>query len=179
MSHGAQALAPAAGIERWFAVWTRSQCEAKVEVGLRRKLHEIFLPRVRVPSRRRDRRVVLDQPLFPGYLFLRFAPSREGYISVASTDGVVRILGDRWDALHPVPDEQVEAVRRLVAPGLGARPVPWIRIGDRVRIVSGPLGGLEGFLQEWRARRAMFVVSVDLLQRSVGVEVGSEMLERI
>ena len=73
----------------------------------------------------------------------------------------------------------MEAVRRLVAPGLGARPVPWIRIGDRVRIVSGPLGGLEGFLQEWRARRAMFVVSVDLLQRSVGVEVGSEMLERI
>ena len=62
--------------------------------SLRRKRFEVFLPTVRVPSRRRDRRIMLDQPLFPGYLFLRFAPSREGYVTVASTDGVVRVLGD-------------------------------------------------------------------------------------
>jgi transcription termination/antitermination protein NusG len=166
-------------VPRWFAVWTRSQCEPKVEDGLRRKAYEVFLPRVRVPSRRRDRRVVLDQPLFPGYVFLRFVPSREGYIGVASTDGVVKVLGERWDALHPIADDQVEAVRRIVTAGERVRPVPWIRVGDRVRIVDGPLAGLEGFVQAWRARRATFVVSVDLLKRSVGVEVAAEVVERI
>jgi len=164
--------------ERWFAVWTRNQYEPKVEGALERKGLHVFLPRLRVPSRRRDRRVVLDQPLFPGYLFLRFAPSRETYVRVAGTDGVVRVLGERWDALHPVPDEQVEAVRRIVTAD-GARPLPWIRVGDRVRIVAGVLAGVEGLVQTWHAGRATFVVSVDLLQRSVGVELDAGVLERL
>jgi len=176
---GSCPVAPEADDRRWFAVWTRSQCEPKVEEALRRKSLEVFLPRVRVPSRRRDRRVVLEQPVFPGYLFLRFAPSREAYIRVAGTDGVVRILGEHWNRLDFVPDEQVEAVRRIVSDERGARPVPWIRTGDRVRIVRGPLVGLEGFVQTWRAGRATFVVSVDLLQRSVGVEVDAGSVARL
>ena len=164
---------------RWFAVWTRSQYEARVEDQLRRKELEVFLPRVRVPSRRRDRRVVLEQPVFPGYLFLRFVPSREAYIRVAGTDGVVRLLGERWDALAPVPDEQVDAIRRIVDAELGMSPLPWVRIGDRVRIVAGPLAGLEGFVLARRAGRATFVVSVDLLQRSVGVEVDAAVVQRL
>ena len=173
----ARPVAPAVNGEAWFAVWTRSQCEVKVEEWLGRRQFEVFLPRVPVRSRRRDRIVVLQQPLFPGYLFLRFAPSRNDYLSVANTDGVVRILGERWDALHPVPDEQVEAVRRIVTEVKGARAMPWIRLGDRVRIVQGPLAGLEGVAQEWRAGRATFIVNIDLLQRSVGVEVNSALLE--
>ena len=97
---------------------------------------------------------------------------------VAGTDGVVRVLGERWDALHPVPDDQVDAVRRIVA-AEGARPLPWIRVGDRVRIVAGVLAGVEGLVQTWHAGRATFVVSVDLLQRSVGVEVDAGVLERL
>ena len=169
----------AAASERWYAVWTRSQCEPKVEEGLKRRRFEVFLPLVRVSSRRRDRRKILARPLFPGYVFLRFAPSREGYIRVASTDGVVRIIGERWDALHPIPDEQVEAVRRLVTSGDRARAVPWIGAGDRVRIVAGPLADLEGVIQRWHGGRATFVVSVDLLQRSVAVEVAAEVVEKV
>jgi len=162
----------------WFAVWTHNQCEPKVDEGLRQKGIDVFLPRVAVASARRDRRRILARPLFPGYLFVRFVPSPEGYIHVASTDGVVRLLGERWDALHAIPDAQVEAVRRLVESGGGARPVPWIRVGDRVRIMAGPLAALEGFVQACRDGRATFVVSVDLLQRSVGVEVAAELLQR-
>lgn len=165
--------------EAWFAVWTRNQCEPKVAAGLRQRGLEAFLPCVRVPSRRRDKRVVLAQPLFPGYLFLRFTPSRERCLRVANTDGVVRVLGEGWDALHPIPDEQVEAVHRIVTTDDGARPMPWLRRGDRVRIAAGPLVGLEGFVQEWRAGRATFVVNVDLLQRSVGVEVPDALLRRV
>ena len=172
------ALATASSPEAWFAVWTRNQHEPRVTEQLRRKRFEVFLPTVRIPSRRRDRRIMLDQPLFPGYLFLRFAPSREAYVRVAGTDGVVRVLGERWDALHPVPDEQVDAVRRIVGTD-GARALPWIRVGDRVRIVGGVLAGVEGLVQTWHAGRATFVVSVDLLQRSVGIELDSGMLERL
>ena len=174
--NAALAMAPTA--EAWFAIWTRNQYEPRVSEQLRRKRFEVFLPNVRVRSRRRDRRVVLDQPLFPGYLFLRFAPSRAGYVAVASTDGVVRVLGNAWDALQPVPDDQVQAVRRLVEHAEGARAVPWIRLGDRVRIVHGPLAGLEGLVRDRCRGRATFVVNVDLLQRSVGVEVDAALLER-
>jgi len=179
MNQGAlsDALLERAADERWYAVWTRSQCEPKVEEGLHRKQIETFLPRLRVVSRRRDRRVILERPLFPGYLFLRFVASRDAYIRAMSTDGVVRILGDRWDALHPVPQEQVEAVRRIASAGQGVHPLPWMGIGDRVRIVAGPLVGLEGRVQECRGTRATFVVGVDLLQRSVGIEVEAAALE--
>jgi transcription antitermination factor NusG len=176
---GAAFAAPApAGVESWFAVWTRNQYEPRVSEQLRRKHFEVFLPVVRVPSRRRDKRVVLAQPLFPGYLFLRFLPSRAGYVSVASTEGVVRVLGDGWDALQPIPDEQVEAVHRLVTSAEDARAVPWLRVGDRVRIVAGSLAGLEGLVRDRCRGRATFVVNVDLLQRSVGVELDAALLAR-
>jgi len=170
--------APAPASEGWYAVWTRNQYEPRVSEQLRRKHFDVFLPTVHVPSRRRDRRLVLDQPLFPGYVFLRFAPSRAGFVAVASTDGVVRVLGQGWDALQPVPDDQVEGVRRLVTQAEGARAVPWIRVGDRVRIVAGPLAGLEGLVRDRCRGRATFVVNVDLLQRSVGVELEAGLLER-
>jgi transcriptional antiterminator NusG len=162
----------------WFAVWTRNQYEPKVAQRLRRKAVEVFLPCVAVASARCDRHRVLSRPLFPGYLFVHLVPSRDTYIRVASTEGVVRLLGDGWDARYAIADAQMEAVRCIVASGNGARPVPWIRVGDRVRIVGGPLAGLEGFVQARRDRRATFVVSVDLLQRSVGVEVAAEFLQR-
>src|SRR5207302_6156384 len=133
---------------------------------------------IAVPSGRRDRRRMLARPLFPGYLFVRIVPSRESYIHIAGTDGIVRLLGERWDRLHVIPDAQVDAVRRIVATSARARTVPWIRVGDRVRVVAGPLEGLDGFVQGRRGGRATFVVSIDILQRSVAVEVAAEFLQR-
>jgi transcription termination/antitermination protein NusG len=163
----------------WYAIWTHSQCEVKVEEALLRKQFEVLLPRVRIPSRRRDRHVMLVRPLFPGYLFLRVAPSHTAYIDVAKTEGVVRMIGERWDLPHAIPAQEIEAIRRLVLSGERISPAPWIRVGDRVRIIAGTLVDLEGFVQTWRASRATFVVSVDLLQRSVALEVPSDLLVRI
>jgi len=163
----------------WFAAWTRSRCEHKVHEGLQRKGVEAFLPAVRHASRRHDRRKVLERPLFPGYVFLRFQPAPDAYLRAAATDGLVRILGDRWDCLHPIPDEEINAVRRVVSTCEHAGPVPWLRRGERVRITAGALQGLEGLVEDWRGNRARFVVSIELLQRSVAVEVASALLERI
>jgi transcription antitermination factor NusG len=164
---------------RWFVVWTHSQCETLVEDGLERKRFEVLLPRVRVPSRRHDRRIVLMQPLFPGYVFVRLTPSREACIDVASTEGVVRMIGERWDLPYSIPTEEMESIRRILLSGERFGSVPWIRVGDRVRIVAGPLVGLEGLVQAWRAGRATFVVNVDLLQRSVAVEISADVVERV
>lgn len=174
------AIAPAldaVACPSWFAVWTRNQYEPRVCEQLRRKQFEVFLPTVSVPSRRRDKRVTLDLPLFPGYLFLRFAPSRTRWVSVASTDGVVRVLGDDWEAPQPVPERDVEAVRRLVTCE-GVHAMPWLHVGERVRIVAGALQGLEGEVRARCRGRATFVVNVDLLQRSIGVELDADLLER-
>jgi len=168
-----------ASAAHWYAVWTHSQCETRVAEGLERRGFDVYLPRVRMPSRRRDRRIVLRQPLFPGYVFLHFDSSREDYLRAAGTEGVVRILGDRWDALWTIPEEQVQAVRRVVNDGDGARAVAWVRVGDRARIVAGPLAGLEGVVSARHSGRATFVVNVDLLQRSVAVEIDPLALERL
>jgi len=164
---------------QWFAIWTRNQCEPKVRQMLCAKGLEVFVPSIRQASRRRDRHVMLERPLLPGYVLSRFTPSRAAYLQVMSTDGVVRILGESWDSLSPVPEEEVEAVRRIVMAAQNAGPVPWLHQGDRVRILAGPLQGLEGFVRDWRSGRARFVINVDLLQRSVGVEVAGEILERV
>jgi len=163
----------------WFAIWTHSQCETLVEDGLRAKRLEVFLPRVRVPSRRRDRRRTLLQPLFPGYVFVSVAPTRRACIAVASTDGVVRMIGERWDLPSPIAEDEIEAVRRIVAYGERVGSVPWIKVGDRVRVIGGALAGLEGYVQEQKAGRATLVVRLDLLQRSVGVEIAADLVERV
>jgi transcriptional antiterminator NusG len=163
----------------WFAIWTHSQCESLVEDLLRRKRFEVVVPRVHVPSRRRDRRLILSQPLFPGYVFVHATPTRQACIDVAGTDGVVRMIGERWDLPSPISEEEIDSVRRIIQCGERVGAVPWIRVGDRVRITAGPLGGLEGYVQEQKAGRATFVVSLDLLQRSVGVEVAAELVERV
>ena len=117
---------------RWYAVWTRNQCEVKVEDGLCQKRLDVFLPLLRVPSRRRDRRVILAQPLFPGYLFVRFAPSRERYVTspaptascacwASAGTRCTRLTTRRW---RPCAASSPRAE--------GARSVPWIHIGDRV-----------------------------------------------
>jgi len=166
-------------MESWFAVWTRSQYEVRVADALRQRDFEVFLPRVSVPSRRRDRRCILERPLIPGYVFLRFEASRAAHVRAVSVDGVVRILGNGPDALYPIPDVEVEAVRRLVDDGTDVRTHPWGRVGDQVRIIAGPLAGLEGIVHAWRAQRATFVVGIDLLRRNVGVEVPCEALARL
>ena len=133
--------------EVWYAVWTRSRHEHKVEEILRRRGFTTFLPTSKVPSIRRDRRKILDCPLFPGYLFLYLDYNRRAHLSVLKTPGVVRILGEDRGALTPVPAVQVESIEKLVSSGLVFASVPYLRVGERVRVKGGPLFGAEGIVQ--------------------------------
>lgn len=155
----------------WHAIWTQSHAEQLVFDQLAAKGFTPFLPKLEVWSRRGNLRRIRSVPMFPSYLFLQHIVDRTSYVEILKARGVVRILGDRWDRLAIVPASEIEAIRRVAGAGPAAQPHPYLREGRRVRITRGPLSGVEGILLTNRADRGLLVISIDLLQRSVAVEV--------
>jgi transcriptional antiterminator NusG len=109
--------------------------------------------------------------MFPGYLFLHHSIDKSSYLAVSRVTGLVRILGEHWDRLAVVPDQEVEALQRVVQTDVPALPYPYLRKGQRVRITRGPLVDVEGILVRSKPNRGLLVISVDTLQRSIAVEV--------
>ncbi len=158
-------------IPLWYALYTRSHCEQLVYDQLTAKSFHLFLPRIEVWSQRAGKRHLIAVPMFPGYLFLRHVMDKTSYIDVRKARGLVRILGERWDRLSIVPDAEIEAIHTVVAASLPVMPHPYLREGQRVRITEGPLRGVEGILVQSKPSKGLLILSVDLLHRSVAVEI--------
>ena len=156
---------------QWYAVWVRSHFEQLVLDQLSARGFQLFLPTIKTWSRRGGTRHVIPVPMFPGYLFVHHAMDKHGYVQVLQARGVVRILGERWDRLAPVDDAEIAAVQQLATSDVHVLPHPYLREGHRVRIVDGPLTDLEGVLLQVKPGKGLLVVSLELLQRSVAVEV--------
>ncbi len=152
-------------------VWTRSHCEQAVHDQLAVRGFHPFLPKVRRWSRRAGLRHLISSPLFPGYLFLNDVLDKASHVALRKTQGLASVLGERWDRPAQVPAGEVDAIRRVVESGAEVFPHLYLREGQRVRIVAGPLDGVEAFLVRQRPNRGLVVVSVNLLQRSVAVEL--------
>lgn len=161
----------------WYAVYTKSRCEKVVRGHLEQQGLETFLPEQWRWSRRRDRRLALRVPLFPGYLFVRLAPRGDMYLRTLRTPGVVRLLGQGPAGPLPVPGHEVESLRVLVHSRLRLEPVPYLRRGDRVLITHGPLAGARGVVVRRRGQSRL-VVAVDIMQRAVSVELDEATLEK-
>jgi transcription antitermination factor NusG len=160
-----------ADLGQWHALWTQSHCERLVHDQLVQKDFRPFLPHVHTWSRRGGVRRLIRVPMFSGYLFLRHVMDKRAYLEVRQARGLVRVLGDRWDRLAVIPDDEMNAIGKVAA---SERPVfvhPYLREGQRVRITRGPLVGVEGILLETKPVKGLLVVSVHLLQRSVAVVV--------
>jgi transcription antitermination factor NusG len=156
---------------RWHALWTHSHCERLVHDQLAAKGFHPFLPTIASWSVRGGRQHQVGIPMFAGYLFLHGAVDKNAYIEVRRSRGLVAILGERWNRLATIPDHQIVAIQRLQGAGLPVVSHPYLREGRRVRVVRGPLAGLEGILLEVKPLKGRLVLSVDLLQRSVATEV--------
>ncbi len=165
--------APPIAAPSWYALWTRHQSEELVHEQLQGKRFHSFLPTLDVWVRRNGSRHRSTVPMFPGYIFLQHAMDKESYLTVANTRGIIKILGERWDRLAPIPDREIANIQRLHTADADAAPYPYSRlqIGQRVQISTGPLAGIEGVLVRNHANRGLLVVSIDLLQRSVAVEL--------
>ena len=156
---------------RWYAIWTRSHSEQLVADQLFAKGLNVFLPKLSIWSRRGGVRHLIQVPMFSGYVFLNETVDKHTYIEVIKARGVVRLLGERWDSLSPISDGEIEGLQKVLDARLPVTPHSFLREGQRVRITGGPLKGVEGLLVENKSQKGILVLSVDLLQQSVAVQI--------
>ena len=152
---------------QWFAVYTRSRHEKTVASKLGEKGLEVFLPLRKVLRRWKDRRKEVAIPLFSSYVFVRIPLIEK--LFVLQTPGVVQILSEGSKPV-PIPEEQIESIQKLVSSGLKYDPYPYLKEGDLVNVVRGPLQGVTGILLEKR-KQHLLVLSVDLIQQSAALQV--------
>ena len=165
-TEGGEALAVS-----WYAVWTHSHCEQSVSHQLAAKGFSAFLPQMSVWSKRRGEQRLIRVPMFPGYLFVRDAMDKSSYVEILKSRGIVRILEEGWTRLTPVPDAEIDAIRQVVDANVPVFPYEHLSHGDRVEVVEGPLAGLEGVFEQDKPSKGRLILTVDLLGRSVAVEV--------
>ena len=152
----------------WFAIRTSPRWEVRASSELSQRGLETYLPLCRVKRRWSDRTKIIDQPLFPGYLFGRFQMADR--ILVLQAPGVKQILGT-GNTPTPISQAEIDNLKALVAANTLIVPWPYLRAGQRVHIDRGPLAGVEGFVVRAEQGALRIVVSVDLLQRSVATEI--------
>ncbi len=162
----------------WYVLHTRSKFENVVNDGLQKKDIEVFLPKVLIKSRRRDRRIMIRTPLFPGYLFVKTDLSPLEHLEILKTVGAVRLIGYKAGPL-PVTSETVESLKimvdtesQIVTTGL------IFKKGDRVVVISGPFVGVIGTFVRYRGKGRV-VVNIETLGQSAGVDVDGDDVEKI
>jgi transcription antitermination factor NusG len=136
---------------------------------------ESYLPSVTEVHDWKDRKKRIDVPLFPGYVFTRFCDSPASRLAVLRTVGAARILGFQ-DSIEPIPDAEIESIQRLQQANVPLLIHPLLREGSLVRILRGPLKDLKGLLIRIK-NQARLVLSVELLSRSVSMEVNVQDVE--
>jgi len=162
----------------WYCIHTRSRHEETVYQRLANKKLQAFLPKLEVWSKRKDRRKKIQKALFPGYLFVYEILSPRLGLEILKTPGVVKILGNEMGPV-PVPDAQIESIKKILNGKVAVSPFPYLKEGQRVRVVDGPLKGCEGFLMKIKEEKEKLVISLDLLRRSVSVEIESASIEPV
>ena len=163
---------------KWYAVYVKSRHEFQVYERLNKKQIEAFLPIVERLRRWKDRKKLITFPLFPGYLFVRISKSAQERLSVLKIKGVVRLLSSLPGDPDPIPDEQINSLKRLMENKEALDPYPYIDKGQRVRIKGGPLKGVEGILVE-KLDRHLLVLSVDVLRQGVALTIDAADVEKI
>ena len=151
----------------WYAIWTRSRHEQVVREQIERKHYDAFLPTITRWSRWKDRKKKIDWPLFPGYCFARF--SADETLSILKCTGVVNIVSFEGKPA-PIPEQEIDSIRRLVESDLQFDPCPMIREGMMVEVKHGALKGVVGRLIR-KGAHARLILSVELIGQGVSVEV--------
>ena len=173
--HAPQSDSPTSSVRNlWYVAHTRANHEKRAHEQLLQRSIDSFLPTYLSVRRWKDRRVRLQVPLFPGYLFVRI-PLQER-LRVLEIPSVARLVG--FNGLPaPIEDNDISSLQRASSEGT-ARPHPYLTVGRRVRVIAGPLLGAEGILIK-RKGNFRVILSVGLIRQSVTVEVGEGDLEAL
>lgn len=159
----------------WYVLHTKSRFENVVNEGLIKKSIEVFLPKVQVRSKRRDRKALIRVPLFPGYLFVKTDLSPNEHIEIVKTAGAVRLIGSK-DGPIPVPLDTVESLKIMVQANHPVLTGTRFKKGDRVMVVSGPFTGVTGTFVRYKGKGRV-VVMIEALGQYAGVDVDEQDIE--
>lgn len=160
---------------RWVAVYTVARHEKAVARQLEERRIDTFLPLYRSLHRWKDRKKEVELALFPSYVFVRIAARNK--LPVLQVPGVVSIVTFNGE-MAALPEQDINALRNGLDHQMCAEPCPYLKVGKRVRVVRGPMAGAEGILSR-KKDKYRFVISVDVLMRSVALEVDASDLELV
>jgi transcription antitermination factor NusG len=161
----------------WYAVYTRSRHEKQVEARLRRDGLETYLPLRRAWSRRQDRRVTVELPALPGYLFVRCALDGEVRAQLKKTTGVIRVVesAGRPCAISAI---EIDSLRTVLTRSFDAETCPYFSVGDDVQVVRGPFVGVQGQLLRIAPGRHKLVIQVQGVNQAIAVEIDPNDVDR-
>ncbi len=162
---------------RWFAAWTKSRQEKAAAAMLESLGVANFLPLKTELRQWSDRKQKVSVPLFSGYLFVRVSMTSGDKLRVLKAPGVAGFVGNSKGPL-PIPDQQVEAVRAVIARRVECTVHSLLEEGDPVRVVRGALAGVEGRLVRMNSSSRL-VISVELIHRSIAVTIARDDVERL
>ncbi|HZQ18938.1 MAG TPA: UpxY family transcription antiterminator [Terriglobales bacterium] len=163
------------GAAHWYALYTNARHEKVVAKQLEERRIETFLPLYRSWHRWKDRRKQVELALFPSYVFVRIEEQQK--IPVLKVPGAVQVVSFNGK-IAALPEREIEALRNALENETYAEPCPYLKVGRKVRVVRGPMEGAEGVLSR-KKDKCRVVISVDVLMRSVAVEVDASDLEAI
>lgn len=166
-----------AGIPNWYAIYCRHKHERVVHDVLTAKGINSYLAEYETRAQWGTRLRKIRKNLLPGYVLVQM-PARDSeiYLSVVQTHGVVKIVGRPWPQLSAIPVEQIESVKLLLGSQKYFEETAYFSAGESVEVIAGPLAGLTGRVIDSTSRRSRVIISIDLLHRSVAVEVDPALL---
>jgi transcription antitermination factor NusG len=162
----------------WFALYVKARHEFYTNAELQKKGIETFLPAVKRWRQWRDRKKLIDFPLFPGYLFVHIFPNSEGFVNALRARGAVKLISAELGRPTPVPPEEISSLRILIESGQELDIYPHLKEGTCVRVRRGFLKGAEGVLEK-KEEQYFFVVNIKLLGKSVGAKIHADDMESI
>jgi len=164
-------------VRSWYVLHTKSRFENVVNYGLTKKSIEVFSPKIKARSKRRDRKAMIQVPLFPGYVFVKTDLNPYEHIEIVKTAGVVRIIGNK-DGPLAVPHESIESLKIIVAGNSSVTTGTRLRKGDIVMVINGPFAGVTGTFIRYKGKERV-VVYIGALGQFASVEVSEDDVEII
>jgi transcription termination/antitermination protein NusG len=163
--------------QAWYALHTKSRFENVVNDGLAKKTLGVFLPKITVKSRRRDRHKMIRVPLFPGYIFVRTDLNPYEHVEILKTTGAVRLIGSTRGPV-PIADATIESLKIMVSTDEEIITGTRFKQGDRVIVVNGPFAGVMGLFSSYRGDGRV-VVNIEALGQFAAVHVDAADVEKL
>lgn len=169
---------PSELIHAWYALHTKSRFENVVNEGLQKKSIEVFLPKIIVQSKRKDRRKMIRIPLFPGYIFVKTNLHPGHHLEIVKTVGAVKLVGDKAGPIS-IHDDIVQSIKIMTA---ADQPITTggyqFRKGDRVMVIDGPFAGVIGVFERFGGK-GRIVVHIEALGQFAAVVVDADDVEKL